>query len=107
MTTAGALLGLVLGVLIWAGRVPPLPRTALGTGVVLVSLLLASAQSYPLDLGALDARATAASACGAVCAPPAMNGGSIMPGRHRPGPTLTGAVAGPIVPGAPLTPHQH
>lgn len=107
MTAAGALFGLVLGVLIWAGRVPPLPRTALGTGVVLVSLLLASAQSYPLDLGALDARAAAATACGDVCAPPTMNGGSIMPGRHRLGPTLTGTVADPLIPGAPLTPHQH
>jgi hypothetical protein len=97
-----AVFGLVLGVLIWAGGIGALPRTVLGLTVVLVSLLLASAQSYPASLGALDARAAFPTPCGATCAVPvappgnnpALQRGSVMPDRHSRRPAAPTEVAG-------------
>lgn len=111
VTAAVALFGVALGVMILMGDVPPLPRTALGLTVVLVSLLLASAQSYPPSLGALDTRAPVRAPCGATCGSPGMNpvvnGGTFLPGRDHVRPAVPGAVADPLVPGAPVRAQWH
>jgi hypothetical protein len=115
MTATVALFGLVLGVLICAGNTRPLPRTALGVTVVLVSLLLAGTQSFPASLDTLDAKAASPAPCGRTCAPPvapaafipAMNPAinpavrrrSDMPDRHHLGPAVPAAVADPLVSG--------
>jgi hypothetical protein len=108
MTAAVALCGLVLGVLICAGGGREPRRTVLGLTVVLVSLLLAGAQSFPPSLSTLDARAAFPAPCGASCAfsvaPPAMrpsvSGGSVMPDRHRLRSASRAVVADPFVSGA-------